>query len=144
MARVLVAEWSLPVTRTALAFPPDDALFEINPLGQVPVPIRDDGTSAFPSLVVLEDLCRVGSAGDLPDLVVEPLSERPSRPAARWREAGRRISGPCPGSGIGRFDVPDAPVFGYHAVTVPGPRRAAVQGFIDWLKDLAVDWRSGS
>ena len=33
------------------------------------------------------------------------------------------------------FEIPNAPEFGYWAVTLPGPRRKPVQAFIDWLKD---------
>lgn len=58
MARVLVLEWDLPVIAEALDFPPPEFLFEMNPLGQVPVLRLDDGKCLAPTLVVLENLAR--------------------------------------------------------------------------------------
>ncbi len=55
MARVLVHEWSLPVTPVEWTFPPAPELFEHNPLGQVPV-LTIDGHALFPTFLVLERL----------------------------------------------------------------------------------------
>jgi glutathione S-transferase len=55
MARVLVREWRLPVEEVEYSFPPTDALFEINPLGTVPVLVVA-GRPIFPTLLVLERL----------------------------------------------------------------------------------------
>jgi glutathione S-transferase len=53
MARVLIREWRLGVSETELPFPPPAELFDLNPLGQVPVlVIRRE--RVFPTLMVLE------------------------------------------------------------------------------------------
>ena len=56
MARVLVREWGLPVETEELGFPPPDELFDLNPLGQVPVLRLSDGRCLAPTLIVLEHL----------------------------------------------------------------------------------------
>lgn len=64
MARVLAREWRLPVAETEVPFPPPDWLYEINPLGQVPV-LSVGGERVFPTVLVLERLWRI--AGSPPD-----------------------------------------------------------------------------
>jgi glutathione S-transferase len=68
MARVLVREWDLPVEEEEQTFPPDPALFDNNPLGQVPALILPDGRTLFPTLIVLEHLWRM--AGEPADAYV--------------------------------------------------------------------------
>jgi glutathione S-transferase len=58
MARVLVREWGLPVAEEEAPFPPPDWLFELNPLGQVPVLVIG-GERVFPTFVILERLWRM-------------------------------------------------------------------------------------
>jgi glutathione S-transferase len=55
MARVMVREWNLPVEEIEYPFPPPPELFEITPLGQVPV-LLIEGEAVFPSFLVLERL----------------------------------------------------------------------------------------
>ena len=55
MARVLVREWNLPVQEIEHSFPPPPELFEITPLGQVPV-LLIEGEAVFPTILVLERL----------------------------------------------------------------------------------------
>jgi glutathione S-transferase len=62
MCRVLVSEWSLPVQTIELAFPSTDELRALNPLGQVPVLLRDDGTSLFPTVLIMEELWRMAGS----------------------------------------------------------------------------------
>jgi glutathione S-transferase len=57
MCRVLVIEWALPVTPVEYSFPPGPEMFAINPLGQVPALVADDGRPAlFPTFLILEEL----------------------------------------------------------------------------------------
>ena len=67
MARVLVLEWSLPITCRELPFPPPEDLFDINPLGQVPVLSLSDGRNLAPTLIVLEHLASVAGHEDATD-----------------------------------------------------------------------------
>jgi glutathione S-transferase len=55
MARVLAREWSLPVVEVEHRFPPPPELFDLNPLGQVPV-LRIGEETVFPTFLVLERL----------------------------------------------------------------------------------------
>jgi glutathione S-transferase len=56
MARILIREWALDVETVELSFPPGPELFKLNPLGQVPILVRDDETAVYPTLMVLEEL----------------------------------------------------------------------------------------
>jgi glutathione S-transferase len=73
MARVLILEHDLPVTlREITAFPPPDDYLAINPLGHVPVLVRD-GQSLFPTRIVLDDLLsHVPQAGEVANSVTRP------------------------------------------------------------------------
>ena len=73
MARVLVHEWKLDVETIEIAFPPTDDLFDLNPLGQVPVLRLRDGQTLFPTLIVLEHLWQ--SAGS-PIASYDPVAQR--------------------------------------------------------------------
>lgn len=73
MARVLVREWALPVTEQEHPFPPPDALFALNPLGQVPVLDLGD-EQVFPTLLVLE---RLWTFAGQPTAAYAPEVERP-------------------------------------------------------------------
>ena len=65
MCRILVLEWDLDIELVELSFPPEPWLFEKNPLGQVPVLVRGDGNSLFPTLIILEELwARAGSRSE--------------------------------------------------------------------------------
>jgi len=68
MARILVREWDLPVDEVQQTFPPDPALFDTNPLGQVPALILPDGRALYPTLIVLEHLWHM--AGEPPEAYV--------------------------------------------------------------------------
>jgi len=73
MAQVLVREWRLPVTEAELpSFPPAEAFFAENPLGQVPV-LAIGGERLFPTLIVLERLWRMGGS---PEEAYRPDAER--------------------------------------------------------------------
>ena len=73
MASVLVREWALPVTEVELpSFPPPDAFFAENPLGQVPV-LAVGGERLFPTLIVLERLWRMAGS---PEDAYRPEAER--------------------------------------------------------------------
>jgi len=39
------------------------------------------------------------------------------------------------------FPIPDGLRFQYHAVTLPGPKRAALEECLNWLRGLAKSWR---
>jgi glutathione S-transferase len=55
MARVLCREWALAVEDVEHRFPPPLDLFDLNPLGQVPV-LRVEAEAVFPTFLVLERL----------------------------------------------------------------------------------------
>ena len=73
MARVLIYAWELDVETIEIAFPPSNDLFDLNPLGQVPVLQLQDGQSLFPTLIVLENLWQ--SAGS-PAVAYDPGTQR--------------------------------------------------------------------
>jgi glutathione S-transferase len=56
ICRVLILEWSLPVEPVEQTFPTGTEMFPFNPFGQVPALLRDDGTSLFPTFLILEEL----------------------------------------------------------------------------------------
>lgn len=72
MARVLVREWALPVAEEEVSFPPPGWLFELSPLGQVPVLVLGS-ERLFPTLMVLE---RLWALADAPEEAYVPASER--------------------------------------------------------------------
>ena len=72
MARVLIREWGLRVEEVEYPFPPPQELFEINPLGTVPV-LLVDGEATFPTLLVLERLWELAGR---PDTAYGPRRER--------------------------------------------------------------------
>ena len=61
MARVLAREWSLPVDEVEVPFPPPPSLYELSPLGQVPV-LSVGSERVFPTLMVLDRLWRMAGA----------------------------------------------------------------------------------
>ena len=72
MARVLIREWGLRVEEVEYQFPPSQELFEINPLGTVPV-LLVDGEATFPTLLVLERLWKLAGR---PDAAYGPRRDR--------------------------------------------------------------------
>lgn len=73
MARVLALEWDLPVTQTELPFPPPEMLFDLTPLGQVPVLKRGEGPPLFPTAIILEHLWQKAGA---PSAAFDPERDR--------------------------------------------------------------------
>ena len=73
MARVLIDEWALPVATEEWKFPPDPALWDLTPAGQVPVLIEPDRPALFPTLLILERLWDM--AGHPPD-AYDPAADR--------------------------------------------------------------------
>lgn len=72
MARVLISEWSLPITPVEWSFPPPDDLFRLNPLGQVPA-LVEGGKALFPTFLILE---RLWDMAGRPDDGYRPEDER--------------------------------------------------------------------
>lgn len=72
MARVMVREWNLPVEEIEYPFPPPPELFELNPLGQVPV-LRIGREAIFPTFLVLERLWEMAGR---PERAYRPDQER--------------------------------------------------------------------
>lgn len=72
MARIFVREWALPVAEEEWPFPPPPELFELNPLGQVPVLVAGLDR-VFPTFEVLVRLWQM--AGSPPD-AWQPERER--------------------------------------------------------------------
>ncbi len=73
MARVLIHEHDLAVALHEITeFPPPDDYLAINPLGHVPVLVRD-GQSLFPTRIVIEALlAQVPQAGEVANAVSRP------------------------------------------------------------------------
>jgi glutathione S-transferase len=72
MARVLVREWALQVQEVEYPFPPPPELFELNPLGQVPV-LLIEGEAVFPTLLVME---RLWAMAGRPEHAYQPERDR--------------------------------------------------------------------
>jgi hypothetical protein len=64
IARILVAEWALPVEVVPAAFPGDDDLFEATPLGQVPALFPPGGEPVLTTFLVLEALWAMAGSPD--------------------------------------------------------------------------------
>lgn len=133
MARVLVREWQLEIEETELPFPPPASLFDLNPLGQVPVLLLGD-ERLFPTLIVLERLWAMAGA---PAAAYAPEKERQT--LLTVLQAGDALVAAFyqRWAGLG-------PVGPNHAGHEPAERNLArVAAVLDWLAAGSGDLRDG-
>jgi len=81
-ARVLLRELNLPHREVMIdAFPPADAFFDVNPMGQVPV-LDDEGQRYFPTISVVRHIFRRSARISAPSSEMAPTLARDSHTEA--------------------------------------------------------------
>ncbi|MEM7242760.1 MAG: glutathione S-transferase family protein [Pseudomonadota bacterium] len=134
LCRALILDWGLPVQLVEVAYPLEEAFFEENPLGQVPL-LKTVGENIFPTLQIAEQLWAMTEEASVPTF--DPLADRQmltvilsmgdALVASAYQEwAGLEQTKP---SKIG-FD--------------PGARNLErAQRTLDWIEAQAGDWLCG-